>query len=248
MGPSVSKSVTLNQILNETIITTMMENTSNVASSISQTNSIALSSVEGAVIDINQENAAKVNISVMTDQTSVDKLSADLKTKLAEAVKNNQNTIGYSISDVETTNIVQNVVNANVTVKNMTTLSSNITQKNEIAIGSVKSDALFAIVNQENTADAIMKFSSKMSSEIESSVIGDANLKKSYDNKQSNPVTAGIDSLADMVKAFSPAYMFMFVFIIIIFVCGLGIGVFYLIFGRHSNHHRDGGCIDYYSD
>ena len=166
MGVGQSKAAILNEILNETSIEVLNENSSSSSTYINQKNDLTIAGNTGGTISgLKQINAAKINVSALLESSSSGKLQSSLEAALSNEIEQKSASIGYTSSNADVRNIVKNVINTRITNKNLISIKNEVQQSNQIQILANTNVNVKDLV-QKNESDLIIKMISKMNSDI----------------------------------------------------------------------------------
>jgi len=166
MGVGQSKATILNEVLNETSIEVLNENSSSSSTYINQKNDLTIAGNTGGTISgLKQINAAKINVSALLESSSSGKLQSSLEAALSNEIEQKSASIGYTSSNADVRNIVKNVINTRITNKNLISIKNEVQQSNQIQILANTNVNVKDLV-QKNESDLIIKMISKMNSDI----------------------------------------------------------------------------------
>ena len=238
MGMNESKTKTRTEVLNSVSVDSISKISGTMSSSSDQTSSLIIDGISGGskIKGVTQSNASKINMDALMTQSASANLKADLKSKLEEAVKTNQNALGYSVSTVDVSGVVSNVVDINITNDSLSQLSADIKQKNTTMITNVSDSSEIGAVNQSNTSSAVIKFVSKMSNDVISKLKAAGATDVDSETDQTNPVTKAIDSFMDFIKTLGLAPMIMIFLVIVLVIGGFGYVIVKMFSSGSSSH------------
>jgi len=222
MGGTVSSQKILNEVISNTMMNSMMENSTTVAASSNQKNSLSIvgnkstakdmfgNVVKSSISNIAQDNSSKINVSALSNAASNGSLQADMMSKLDTALQQQIPALQFGTRlKQDVSNIVNKNINVNISVKNLQNISANVSQSNEIKI-MLNENMDVSVLSQKNEAALIAELVNKTASDISAQI------------KDVTEATSGVKSETQNILA---DFGMIFIVIIILVICG---GGFYL--------------------
>ncbi len=205
MGASQTKSDVLQQVLNQTSVNVMTKNSTGASGLVDSINDLTIAGNKNVSISgIAQINTAKINVTALQASVQQGILKSDLEAALASAIKQEGASLGYSASEAKVQTIVENRVNANITVENLQHIKNAVKQNNTIKILANEGVDTNSLV-QKNEAELILKMISNMTSNILN------------DLKTTGTITA---DLSQTTASFMPGYFTIIIIAAVILVGG----------------------------
>ena len=222
MGGTVSSQKILNEVISNTMMNSMMENSTAVSASSDQSNVMNISgntstakdmfgnTIKVSISNIAQENSSKINVSALSNAASNGSLQADMMSKLDTALQQQIPAlqIGTRLKQ-DVSNIIKNNIDVNISVKNLQNIAANVSQSNVIKILANENTDV-TLLSQKNEATLIAELVNKTASDMSAQI------------KTATEATSAVKSETQNIL---PDFGMIFIVIIILVICG---GGFYL--------------------
>lgn len=222
MGGNVSSQKILNETISNTILNSMIENSTTIAVSSDQSNKLTISGnkstakdvfgnvIKSSISNIAQNNSTKINVSALSNAASNGSLQADMMSKLDTALKQQVPALQVNTKlSQDVKNIVKNNIDVNISVKNLQNIAAHVSQSNDIKI-LVNENIDVTDLSQKNEATLIAELVNKTASDMAAQI--------TTKTEASSGVTSEVQSIL-------PDFGMIFIVIIILIICG---GGFYL--------------------
>lgn len=167
MGQNQSSSTITNSSLNAISATVMNSNSTAASATSTSSNDLTIAgNTGGKISNINQSNAATINVSALIKAVTSNQLQADLISKISDTVTQTQPLIQFNskmTQDVK--NIVENRINTAITVENMQSISNTVANSNSMKI-LANTDTDISFLTQRNESTMITSLMSDTNSKI----------------------------------------------------------------------------------
>jgi hypothetical protein len=222
MGGTQSSQKVLNEVISNTMMNSMMENSTTVSASSDQKNTMSIvgnkstakdmfgNVIKSTISNIAQENSSKINVSALSNAASNGSLQADMMSKLDTALQQQIPALQFGTQlKQDVSNIVKNNIDVNISVKNLQNIAANVSQSNEIKI-LANENMDVTTLSQKNEATLIAELVNKTSSDMATQITAKTETSSAVKSETQNIL---------------PDFGMIFIVIIILVICG---GGFYL--------------------
>ena len=237
MGNQTSKHKQLNKVINEITTNVIVEMGSSASTLTLQEQEMIIANVRGTVSSIEQLQKANISITSLMETNTTTNLQNKLINDIESKIKQMGSTfpsINKSHDETDIQNIIRNHVSTNFNTRALQSMSTEIQQKQKIAIANVEDTGLVEMLKQSETIDVIGKQVNKMSSDITSELLTETKSKVETESKRqffgTEMLKAWGDNLMGMLggateAANSPAGIIVIIVILLVLIGG---GYFYL--------------------
>jgi len=220
MGAAVSKEKHVQNIINESTLSTIAKITSTATTTAEQKNIIDISDSTGVQIsDVDQRNVMIINMRALLTSANNGNLQRSLKNQLKGQIEAQQKaTTGFTYNDAELDQTIRNSVNTTFSVESVARMIATYNQTNKlIAISAV--GGRVENVYQENKIKSIMSLVNENSSKIVESLTFDTGAKSDIKTiQEADAIKSFFDGVASIFSG-----PFILILSIVVFVVVVGI-------------------------